>query len=149
PCRSPTVPWPRMSDPGANFTPPPGTPDTFTQSATPGSTNQSPIPDAYFTSGFPSELPAGGPGISMSLSPQQAAPVPTQGGTSAPLSIISQYESGGQNVMQGVVPTSVSTASGYYQITNTTWNGFPSSITQGYPTAMSAPADVQANAAGY
>lgn len=51
--------------------------------------------------------------------------------------------------MQGVVPTSVSTASGYYQITNTTWAGIPTSITGGYPTAMSAPADVQANAAAY
>lgn len=39
------------------------------------------------------------------------------------LATISQFESGNRNIQQQVVPTSASTASGYYQITNTTWNG--------------------------
>jgi hypothetical protein len=39
-----------------------------------------------------------------------------------PLAIIKQYESGGQNIQQQVVSPSISTASGYYQITNSTWN---------------------------
>ncbi len=39
-----------------------------------------------------------------------------------PLPVIEQYESGGRNIQQQAVPSSVSTASGYYQITNTTWN---------------------------
>jgi hypothetical protein len=39
------------------------------------------------------------------------------------LATIEQFESGGRNIQQQLVPTSVSTASGYYQITNSTWNG--------------------------
>jgi hypothetical protein len=38
------------------------------------------------------------------------------------LATIQQFESGGKNITQQLVPTSVSTASGYYQITNSTWN---------------------------
>lgn len=71
----------------------------------------------------------------------------------APFSFIQPYiiqsESSGQNVLQHLVPVSVSTASGYYQITNSTWNSIPSSITGGYPTAMSAPFDTQTAAAEY
>jgi len=39
-----------------------------------------------------------------------------------PLPIIEQYESGGKNIKQGVVDSSISTASGYFQITNSTHN---------------------------
>jgi hypothetical protein len=39
------------------------------------------------------------------------------------LDTIQQFESGGKNIQQQLVPTSVSSASGYYQITNSTWNG--------------------------
>lgn len=74
-------------------------------------------------------------------------------GAVAPFSAIEPYiigsESSGQNVMQNLVPQNVSTASGYFQITNSTWKGVPSSITQGYPTAMSAPFSVQEQAANY
>lgn len=39
-----------------------------------------------------------------------------------PLATIEQFESGGQNIQQQITSPSVSTASGYYQITNSTWN---------------------------
>lgn len=35
---------------------------------------------------------------------------------------VMQFESNGRNIQQQIVPLSVSTASGYYGITNTTWN---------------------------
>lgn len=78
-----------------------------------------------------------------------------------PLALIAQYESGNQNIPQGIVGpnggfnpstgtvTGPSTAGGYYQITNSTWAGIPSSITQGYTSALSAPYGVQTNAAAY
>jgi hypothetical protein len=64
------------------------------------------------------------------------------------LPLISQYESGNRNVLNASGPggTPASTASGYYQITNGTWQDFAPkagvSLKQ-YPTAMSAPQDVQ------
>lgn len=69
---------------------------------------------------------------------------------------ILEFEGGGQNILctlpgcPGVPNPSgapKSTASGYFQITNSTWAGVPTSITGGTPTAMSAPFSVQANAA--
>lgn len=62
------------------------------------------------------------------------------------LPLISQYESNNQNVLN----TQGSTASGYYQIINGTWAQFApqSGVDIGkYPTAMSAPPDVQAQVA--
>lgn len=79
-----------------------------------------------------------------------------------PLALIEKYESGGQNVMQGVVPpgggynpsvgrvTGPSTAQGFYQITNTTWRETAPKAgvdLDQYPTAMSAPKEVQAKVA--
>lgn len=62
---------------------------------------------------------------------------------------ILKYESGGRNIYNSKysINPNYYTASGYYQITNSTWRGVPSSITQGYPTAISAPFDVQTAAA--
>lgn len=73
------------------------------------------------------------------------------------LDTISQYESRGQNVYQGAYSgqginpstgthTAPSTAQGYFQITNSTWKGEAGAagVDLGqYPTAMSAPYDVQ------
>jgi hypothetical protein len=74
------------------------------------------------------------------------------------LDLIEKYESGGRNVMQGVVGpgggynpstgtvTGPSTAQGYYQITNSTWrDAAPKAGVSlaDYPNAMSAPKDVQ------
>lgn len=82
--------------------------------------------------------------------------------TGDPLALIEKYESGGRNIMQQVVPpeggfnpsvgrvTGPSTAQGYYQITNSTWRETAPkagvSLDQ-YPTAMSAPKEVQAQVA--
>ncbi len=76
------------------------------------------------------------------------------------LDLISQHESGGRNIKQNVVPagggynpsvgrvTGPSTAAGPWQITNTTWNKrAPREIAQQYPTAMSAPVEVQRDVA--
>jgi hypothetical protein len=78
--------------------------------------------------------------------------------TGDPLDLIAKFESGGRNIMQGVVPTGggynpsvgrvtgPSTAQGPWQITNTTWRGAAPKagvdVTQ-YPTAMSAPVEIQ------
>jgi hypothetical protein len=71
----------------------------------------------------------------------------------APFSQIEPYiiqpESGGQNIFQNLVSASKSTAQGYFQITNTTWAGVPTTITQGYTNAMSAPFSVQQAAANW
>src|SRR5215472_3166330 len=71
-----------------------------------------------------------------------------------PLAVIRRFESGGGTDPAGSnVPNfrfgPGYTAQGYYQITNSTWAGIPASITQGYSNAMSAPYDVQTNAAAY
>jgi hypothetical protein len=74
------------------------------------------------------------------------------------LDLVQQHESRGRNIMQGVLGpnggynpstgtvTGPSTAQGYFQITNTTWKSFAPDagvdLSQ-YPTAMSAPYDVQ------
>lgn len=66
------------------------------------------------------------------------------------LSLIEKYESGGRNILQQVVSPKISTASGYYQITNTTWRDIAPKIgidTSKHPTAMSAPREVQRKAA--
>ena len=63
---------------------------------------------------------------------------------------ILKYESGGRNVMQGVVPTSISTAQGLYQITDSTWKDWAPQAgvdIEKYPTAMSAPPEVQESVA--
>lgn len=74
------------------------------------------------------------------------------------LDTIAKYESGGRNVMQGIVPpgggynpsvgrvTGPSTAQGPWQITNSTWREAApkAGVDVGtYPTAMSAPVEVQ------
>jgi hypothetical protein len=74
------------------------------------------------------------------------------------LDLTVQHESGGRNIMQQAVPagggynpstgtvTGPSTAQGFYQITNSTWNAYAPKAgvdTSKYPTAMTAPADVQ------
>ena len=106
-------------------------------------------------------LAGGGGG---SGSPFQLASASAPGGSSPPggdnrtLDLIEKYESGGRNIMQGVVPpgggynpsvgrvTGPSTAQGYYQITNSTWRDTAPQAgvdLQQYPTAMSAPKEVQ------
>jgi hypothetical protein len=69
------------------------------------------------------------------------------------LPIISQYESSNSNVPNQMGPngTPLSTASGYYQIINGTWQQFAPQVgvdLNQYPTAMSAPQAVQAQVAG-
>lgn len=72
------------------------------------------------------------------------------------LDLISQHESAGRNIKQQIVPagggynpsvgrvTGPSTAGGPWQITNSTWRRrAPREIAQQYPTAMSAPVEVQ------
>lgn len=66
------------------------------------------------------------------------------------LSLIEKYESGGRNILQQVVDPKISTASGYWQITNTTWRD--TAPKEGidlrrFPTAMSAPRGIQARVA--
>lgn len=67
------------------------------------------------------------------------------------LPLISQYESNNQDVLNSSGPggTAASTASGYYQIINGTWSQYAAQVpgASQYPTAMSAPADVQAQVA--
>src|SRR5215813_2806300 len=84
--------------------------------------------------------------------------------TSDPLDTIAFYESGGRNIRQNVVPagggynpsvghvTGPSTASGPWQITNTTWRGNAPAAgvdVNQYPSAMSAPVDVQRRVAAH
>jgi hypothetical protein len=69
------------------------------------------------------------------------------------LPLISQYESGNQNVLTGIVSTTQypNTASGYYQITNPTWQQYAPGAgidTSVYPTAMSASQADQTSVAG-
>lgn len=70
------------------------------------------------------------------------------------LSLISQYESGNQNIVNYKYATNPKkySAQGYYQITNSNWNNIAPQLgidlTQ-YPTAMSAPQNVQAQVATY
>ena len=64
----------------------------------------------------------------------------------AALPLIAQYESGNQNVLN----TQGSSASGYYQIINGTWQQFAPTVgvnLNQYPTAMTAPQDVQTQVA--
>jgi hypothetical protein len=85
--------------------------------------------------------------------PKSTLGAPTgSGSASSTLSLISQYESGNRNVPNASGPggTPASTASGYYQILNGTWRQFAPQagvdLSQ-YPTAMSAPFDVQTRVA--
>lgn len=67
------------------------------------------------------------------------------------LSLISQYESGNQNIPNYKFGPGF-TAQGYYQITNTNWNNIAPLVgidTSIYPSAMSAPQDLQARVAAY
>ena len=73
-------------------------------------------------------------------------PGPTAGGDAVDrfLDLAAQHESGWRNIHQGLVPRAVSTAQGYFQITNTTWKNFaPPEVLAQYPNAMSAPYEVQ------
>lgn len=78
------------------------------------------------------------------------------------LDAVMRFESGGRNIHQNVVPpgggynpstgtvTGPSSASGYFQMINPTWRsaaGMAGIDTNQYPTAMSAPYDVQRQAA--
>ena len=67
------------------------------------------------------------------------------------LNLISQYESGNQNIPNYQYGPG-STAQGYYQITNTNWLAIAPQLgidTSVYPNAMSAPQSVQAQVATY
>jgi hypothetical protein len=62
------------------------------------------------------------------------------------LDTVKRYESGGRNIHQGVVSPNVSSAQGYYQITNSTWRDTAPKAgvdLEKYPNAMSAPKEVQ------
>lgn len=62
------------------------------------------------------------------------------------LGLIERFESGSRNILQQIVSPLISTAGGYFQITNSTWRDIAKSAgidTGQYPTAMSAPYDVQ------
>jgi hypothetical protein len=91
------------------------------------------------------------------------ASAPSGSSRDALLDTIARYESGGRNIMQGIVPpeggynpsvgrvTGPSTAQGPWQITNSTWRDAAPKAgvdTDKYPTAMSAPVDVQRTVAG-
>lgn len=70
------------------------------------------------------------------------------------LDLISQYESNNQNVYNYLYATNPQkfSAQGYYQITNTNWNNIAPLLgidTSLYPTAITAPQDVQAEVAAY
>lgn len=70
--------------------------------------------------------------------------------TVAPL--IRKYESGDVNATNSGIPNVNSSASGYYQITNSTWHLWAPKAgvdTKLYPTAYSAPRDVQDTVAEY
>lgn len=103
--------------------------------------------------GAPAYSPMGGAAL-----PSTGAGAPAAGGIDATLDLIKDKESGGQNIMQQVVPpgggynpsvgrvTGPSTAQGFYQITNTTWRQYAPEAgisTERYPNAMSAPEEVQ------
>lgn len=67
------------------------------------------------------------------------------------LSLISQYESGNQNI-PNYQYDATHTAQGYYQITNSNWNAYAPLVginTTQYPNAMSAPANLQTQVANY
>jgi hypothetical protein len=67
------------------------------------------------------------------------------------LNLISQYESGNRNIVNYKFSPGF-TAQGYYQITNKNWNDYAPLAgvdTSVYPTAMSAPQNVQAQVATY
>lgn len=101
--------------------------------------------------------------------PTPAGAAPSGGGLPAGmtkdqvLDTISQNESGGQNVLQnvysgvGINPstgthTAPSTASGLYQITDTTWKNWAPHVgvdINRFPTAMSAPKEIQRQVAAY
>lgn len=62
------------------------------------------------------------------------------------LPLIEQYESGGRNILQQQVDPLISSASGYYQITDSTWKDIAPKVgidVGQFPTAMSAPREVQ------
>lgn len=68
----------------------------------------------------------------------------------AALPLIAQYESGNQNIANVPLPGAApSTASGYYQIINGTWQQYAAGVpgASQYPTAMSAPQSVQTQVA--
>lgn len=77
-------------------------------------------------------------------------PLGKTGGAGGDLDTIEKYESGGRNIHQRLVDPRVSSAQGFYQITNTTWRGAAPAagvdLAQ-YPNAMSAPKEVQARVA--
>lgn len=65
------------------------------------------------------------------------------------LALIEKYESGGRNI-PNYINDPLHTASGYYQITNTNWHNFAGLAginLAKYPTAMSAPKQLQAKVA--
>lgn len=104
----------------------------------------------------------GAPAYPSTGSPQFSAGGATPSAVERFLDLARHHESGGRNVMQGVAPpgggfnpsvgrvTGPSTAQGYYQITNTTWRNFAPQAGVDlavYPTAMSAPPEVQRHVA--
>lgn len=68
----------------------------------------------------------------------------------AALAIIMQNESGGRNIEQQLVPRNVSSASGYFQMLDSTWRagaGLAGIDTSLYPRAIDAPFEMQRSAA--
>jgi hypothetical protein len=75
-------------------------------------------------------------------------PMVRGGAVESALDEIAQKESGNRNIHQGLVSPSISSAQGFFQITNATWRDFaPSDVVAKYPTAMSAPYTVQRDVA--
>ena len=68
------------------------------------------------------------------------------------LDIIERRESGGRNIRQQIVPQSVSSASGHFQMIKPTWQAWAKAVgidTNRYPEAISAPYELQRKAAAY
>lgn len=69
-----------------------------------------------------------------------------------PLNIIERRESGGRNIHQQLVPASVSSASGHFQMIDPTWRRWASAVgidTTKYPHAIDAPYELQRQAAAH
>ena len=79
------------------------------------------------------------------IPPPSSSSSPTQYDTDTAADIVSQYESGNKNIPNYRYDVR-HTASGFYQITDTNWNNYAPKVgidTNKYPTAISAPKEVQ------
>lgn len=154
----------------ANFVPPTTAPDYFDISVLPGSQSQQPIIDhnsaAEVAAGVQAD-PADTGVVPVADVPIDLPPVDVHAvapsSKDAVLNTIAHYESGNRNILQtayngqGINPstgthTLPSTASGPWQITDTTWRTWAPNVgvdINKYPTAMSAPVDIQRQVAAY